>query len=41
MVLDLNVTITNAGAGNGTFDIDDFGSIAWDSNGGTLDFSHS
>ncbi len=37
-VLDLQVTVTGAGAGNGTFVIDDFDLVEWDTNGGLLDF---
>lgn len=38
-VLDLQVTVAGAGSGNGTFGRDDFNDIAWDSNGGTMDFN--
>jgi len=37
-VLDLQVTVAGAGSGNGTYGRADFGSIAWNSNGGTMDF---
>jgi hypothetical protein len=33
----LSVTVTGASAGNGTFGMHDFSTIAWSSNGGTLD----
>lgn len=36
-VLDLQVTVAGATAGNGTFIRDDFSSIAWNSNGAVLD----
>ena len=38
-VLDLSVTITQAVSGNGTFTLNDFDAVAWDSNGGIMDFS--
>jgi len=38
-VLDLSITITGASMGNGTYGLADFGSIAWYTNGGLLDFS--
>jgi hypothetical protein len=37
-ILDLSVVVTGASAGNGTFGLDDFDAIAWDSNGGELNF---
>ncbi|HWT16021.1 MAG TPA: hypothetical protein VN581_09580 [Patescibacteria group bacterium] len=40
-VLDLSITIVGAESGNGTFTTSDFGSIVFDTNGGTLDFSRS
>ena len=38
-VLDLQVVVSGAGAGNGTFGISDFSSIFLDTGGGTLNFS--
>jgi hypothetical protein len=37
-VLDLQVDVSGASAGNGTYGRDDFEDIAWESNGGTIDF---
>lgn len=37
-VIDLSVTVSGASSGNGTFGINEFESILWDSNGATLDF---
>lgn len=34
----ITLTITGAASGNGTFTLSDFGNVAWDTNGGTLDF---
>lgn len=39
LVLDLEVTVSKANAGNGTFGMSDFARIFWDSNGGTLNFA--
>lgn len=38
-VLDLQVTVAGASSGNGTYTRDDFSDIAWDSNGGAINFS--
>jgi hypothetical protein len=38
-ILDLSVTVTGAASGNGTFAMNDFNGIAWDSNSSTMDFS--
>ncbi len=40
-VLDLSITIVGADVGNGTFGLDDFDSVVFDTNGGTLDFTRS
>lgn len=38
LVVDLYVVVSNSAAGNGSFDLNDITSIAWWSNGGTLNF---
>jgi hypothetical protein len=37
-ILDLSVTVSGAAAGNGTYGMSQFSNIAWDSNGGTMNF---
>ncbi len=39
-ILDLSVSVSGAGMGNGVFGLSDFLSVDWNTNGGALDFSN-